>query len=358
MKMLLVEDNEIFAKSIEVLLKAKAPFSVDFEHVTTLSGAIQRLQNQLNNVDVILLDLSLPDSSGIETLMELQKNSTGVPIVVLTGSDSDIGLEAVKRGAQDYLLKGAIDASQLIRAVQYAVERAAFLTEREDFIATLTHDLKNPLLGCDRLLEVLDGGQVSWEAAKKDDLIQHIRTSNRAVISMIDTLLDVYKHEKTLAELALEHTNLVQLASSCIAEWAPIARLRGVELVKQIEDDDVHIMIDAGCIRRVFQNLIDNAIKYSTVGSVVTVRVFEDERHAYVEITNEGQLLSHNDLNNLFNRFWRGPNRKNSVGMGLGLYLCRQMVELHRGKIGCTQSDDGKSTVFSFQLPKTIRAAC
>lgn len=352
--MLLIEDNVIFARSIEALLKSKAKFDVDFVHDTTLADALRRLQQFPNSLDVIILDLSLPDSKGISTLLEVKRCSTGVPIVVLTGSDSELGFEAVKCGAQDYLQKGEFNGAQLLRAVQYAVERGRFISEREDFVATLTHDLKNPLIGCDKLLELLIDGKLNWDAAEKENLIQHIRTSNRAVITMIDNLLDVYKYDKSLAELALENTNLVQFALACIEEWTPVANLRGVTLVN-LNEEPVKVMIDATCMRRVFQNLIDNAIKYSTAGSVITIHVFADEDNAIVEITNPGQFLSRTDLNNLFSRFWRGENRKNAVGTGLGLYLCRQLIELHRGKISCRQTDDGVSTVFSFEIPRTLK---
>lgn len=354
MKMLLIEDNLLFARSIEALLKSKAKFNVDFEHASTLAEGLRRLQQFPTLLDVIILDLSLPDSKGISTLLEVKRYSTGVPIVVLTGSDSELGFEAVKRGAQDYLQKGEFDASQLLRSVQYAVERGRFINEREDFVATLTHDLKNPLIGCDKLLELLSDGKLNWDIAEKDNLIHHIRASNRAVITMIDNLLDVYKYDKSLAELALENTNLVQFALKCIEEWTPVAKLRGVKLIN-INDEPVRVMIDATCMRRVFQNLIDNAIKYSTAGSVITIHVFADDDNAIVEITNPGQLLSRTDLNNLFSRFWRGENRKNAVGTGLGLYLCRQLIELHRGKIGCRQTEDGASTIFSFEIPRSLK---
>lgn len=355
--MLLIEDNAVFARSIEASLRSKASFDVFCEHVGTLNDAIKRLQQFPIDLDVIVLDLTLPDSHGIGTLLEVKRYSTGVPIVVLTGSDSELGCEAVKRGAQDYLQKGSIDGSQLLRSVQYAIERGLFISEREDFVATLTHDLKNPLLGCDKLLELLVDGKLSWDLASKQELVQHIRTSNRAVISMIDNLLDVYRYDKSLAELALENTNLVQLALKCVEEWQPVADLRGVKLLNLNDEKPVKAMIDATCMRRVFQNLIDNAIKYSTVGGVVTVYVHADEQNAIVDITNPGQLLSRADLSNLFSRFWRGQNRSNATGTGLGLYLCRQLIELHHGKISCKQTDDGVSTVFSFEIPRATKQA-
>ena len=355
MKMLLIEDNQVFARSIEALLKSKANFVVQFDHADTLAGAIRRLQQVPADFDVIILDLLLPDSHGISTLLEVRRYSTGAPIVVLTGSNSELGCEAVKHGAQDYLQKGEIDGLQLLRSVQYAIERSRFVSEREDFVATLTHDLKNPLIGCDKLLELLLDGKLDWETAEKENLIQHIRSSNRAVISMIDNLLDVYKYDKSLSTLVLESTNLVQFASRCIDEWAPLAKLRGVKLLNLNEDMHVPVMMDARCMRRVFQNLIDNAIKYSTAGSVITIKVFGEDENAVVEITNPGQILSRTDLNNMFSRFWRGENSNNAVGTGLGLYLCRQLVELHSGKITCRQSDDGASTIFAFEIPKVLK---
>ncbi len=120
-KALLVEDNPGDASLLRLSLKG-LPAQVDLQHVDQLSLAVVRLQS--DPPEVLLLDLNLPDSSGLETVSRAQKASPQVPIVVLTGGDDEaVGMEAVRRGAQDYLVKGQADGRQVIRAIRYAMER-------------------------------------------------------------------------------------------------------------------------------------------------------------------------------------------------------------------------------------------
>jgi signal transduction histidine kinase len=122
MKALLVEDNPADERLIREIVKGSRGETFQFEHVTRLDSALERLRRE--SFAVVLLDLGLPDSQGIRTLELMQEGSGGVPIVVLTGlADERFALEAVRAGAQDYLVKGQFDRELLVRTVRYAVER-------------------------------------------------------------------------------------------------------------------------------------------------------------------------------------------------------------------------------------------
>lgn len=121
-KVLLIEDNPGDARLIQLTLADDKPQSIQLETVDRLSLGCKRLME--GGIDVVLLDLSLPDSQGFDTLAQMQATAPNVPIVVLTGLDNDqIGLEAVSKGAQDYLVKGQVDRNLLARALRYAIER-------------------------------------------------------------------------------------------------------------------------------------------------------------------------------------------------------------------------------------------
>jgi CheY-like chemotaxis protein len=123
LKVLLVEDNPAEARLIrELLLDAPEP-GVALEHVSRLEAGLERLE--AGGVDVVLLDLSLPDSHGLETLQNVRAAASRVPVVVLTGSDEwDLALRAVEKGAQDYLIKGQVDGKAILRSVRYSIARA------------------------------------------------------------------------------------------------------------------------------------------------------------------------------------------------------------------------------------------
>lgn len=126
---LLVEDNPGDARLVQEILREQGGTDFIFKHFTTLSESINFLATC--NVDVILLDLSLPDSNGLNTISKMRRHSTDTPILVLTGKDSEeLGIKAVALGAQDYLVKGLISGASISRSIQYAIERKRVELER------------------------------------------------------------------------------------------------------------------------------------------------------------------------------------------------------------------------------------
>ncbi len=128
-KILLVEDNPTDALVLRQSLVEAALDQFEPTHVERLSEAVQQLGE--SGFDLILLDLLLPDSQGFETVVKIQDQAMGVPVVVLTGVDDEaLAVQAVQWGAQDYLVKGQVDSALLVRAIRYAIERHRLLTER------------------------------------------------------------------------------------------------------------------------------------------------------------------------------------------------------------------------------------
>ena len=122
MRVLLLEDNPADARLIEEAVSEAADAGVELVHVTRLAPALEQLE--AGDVDLVLLDLSVPDSHGFETFTKAQTSAGEVPIVVLSGTDDeDLAVRAVRAGAQDYLVKGHADGDLLIRAMRYAIER-------------------------------------------------------------------------------------------------------------------------------------------------------------------------------------------------------------------------------------------
>lgn len=157
-KLLLIEDNPGDARLLrEMLAEAKAPFEVEW--VQTLSSGMERLAN--GNIDLVVLDLHLPDSQGLETFTELHGRVPKVPVVVMSGfADENVAMEALKKGAQDYLLKGHVNSDLLARSLQFALERyklqSQVLRRAEETIHHLAYydpltSLPNRVLLMDRL---------------------------------------------------------------------------------------------------------------------------------------------------------------------------------------------------------------
>jgi CheY-like chemotaxis protein len=130
-KVLLIEDNAEDVELIRCFLSEAENISFDTEHAGRLSSGVDFLEKK--QFDVILADLGLPDSMGLEAAMKLQNLHPHIPLIVLTGLDDEkTALRAVQSGAQDYLIKGRIDTSQLIRSIRYSIERQKLLTQLEN----------------------------------------------------------------------------------------------------------------------------------------------------------------------------------------------------------------------------------
>ena len=136
LRLLVVEDNPADADFIHEMLPQAGPAGFEIESVARLSEALTRLESK--DIDIVLLDLGLPDSQGLQTFHTLRKVAPDIPVIVLTGNDDqELAVAAVRHGAQDYLVKGRIDGDLLVRAARYALERERLITELREALANI-----------------------------------------------------------------------------------------------------------------------------------------------------------------------------------------------------------------------------
>jgi signal transduction histidine kinase len=359
-RVLLVEDDATFAKAIGAALSRNAKFEVETLQAFSLSEAsslivkanVERKADE--SIDVILLDLNLPDSQGLDTFIDMRNTCSGLPIIVLTGrDDEELAMSAMQQGAQDYLVKGDINGRTLSRAISYAIERAKIMAEREDFVATLTHDLKGPLQGANRILGLLVKGDLGTLSGDQSELLQRLADSNSTLLEMISNLLEVYRYDKDLHKISFQHTNLVNLVRNCMSEVEHFADARSIEIESEISDgEEIAIMADESSIARVIRNLLDNALKFTPKGGKVTIGLLSGVDKVRLAVSDTGPGISDEDRRYLFERFYRGATgRGYSRSTGLGLYLCRQIVQHHHGTITCDPSA-GKGSSFVLEFPR------
>lgn len=375
LRILLIEDNPGDARLIQLMLREAGesdgseslPASV--EVADRLSTGLERLANA--SFDVALVDLGLPDAEGLAVVMSVRDHAPDLPIVVLSGrEDRTTALEAVHEGAQDYLLKGHVEPDLLQRALRYAVERGRLLRRerearsaaeaavrtRDQVLSTVTHDLRTPLAAIRLYAQTLPERASTADPRLKrllDEQAQKIGQAAKDGLVMIEELLDVAR--LTMGEaLQLNRGTLdvVSLVLDAVAQHRESAAQH--RLVFQGPDQPIMGSWDGPRLRRVIDNLLSNATKYSAPGTEVRVVVAEEQDAerpwVLMTISDQGVGISGDDLPHLFEWFWRGKNVKGRRGSGLGLAGVRRIAELHGGAIA-VESLEGVGSTFSLRLP-------
>jgi PAS domain S-box-containing protein len=236
-------------------------------------------------------------------------------------------------------------------------KRVLLEQQREDFVATLTHDLKNPLLGTNRVLDLLTSGKLGVLDENQKQILGQLKDSNMKLIKLIQNLFDVYKYDNLSRLADYEEVSIKTFLQSAMEPFQVAAAEREIDFSLHLSDDAHKGMINVQAMGRVMQNLIDNAFKFVPQKGHVAINVNKFGESFSIEVRDDGPGIGLEDQKQLFNRFWQGVDgKKIAHGTGLGLYLCKQIVEAHKGKIFC-RSLPGKGAAFTVILPVNVIAA-
>ena len=226
---------------------------------------------------------------------------------------------------------------------------------RDDFIATLTHDLRTPLLAAIQTLKFFLDGSLGELEDKQRVLLSTMLQSNEDLLGLVNALLEVYKFESGKLSLCKTMFNVKDLISQCFDELKPLAESKDLEFVLNCEiNDDVEINADKSEIKRVMINLCGNAVNYTNKGGRIELFANVQSGDFIFSVNDNGNGIPKEDIPHLFMRFSQGTTKKRSTCTGLGLYLSRQIVEAHGGKIWL-ESKINKGSEFSFLLPNVVK---
>ncbi len=226
---------------------------------------------------------------------------------------------------------------------------------RDDFIATLTHDMRTPLLAAIQTLRFFLEGAMGEMSEQQKLLLSTMLQSNEDLLGLVNALLEVYRFES--GKLALCKTNfpLKNLINQCYEEIKPLANAKDLafELEFETRVEDPYIYADRGELKRVITNLCGNAVNYTNKGGQIKVVLKEKNDDIIFSVIDNGNGIPKEDIPHLFKRFSQGTSKKRSTGTGLGLYLSRQIIEAHNGKIWVESKLD-KGSEFSFLLTDVV----
>ena len=235
----------------------------------------------------------------------------------------------------------------VVRNVHYQKEMDRL---REDFIATLTHDLRTPSLASIQTLEYFLNGKLGELTEKQNLLLSTMKKSQEDMLGLINTLLEVYKYESGRLKLLRTPFDFEKLTDECIEQVMPLIEKKQQIIEKSYRNlQTAPILADRNEIRRVIINLLGNAIKYTNECGKIEVRAEIDGNDLRFSVKDNGEGILKKDIPKLFKRFSQGTQEKRSISTGLGLYLSKQIIDAHGGKIWL-ESDKGKGSEFFFLL--------
>ncbi|HNV87237.1 MAG TPA: hybrid sensor histidine kinase/response regulator [Candidatus Omnitrophota bacterium] len=351
-KVLLIEDNPGDARLIREMLRDIKNSVFEIEHCDRLEGALSRLL--LKGIDVVLTDLNLPDSEGIETFRRIYAKAPKLPIVVLTGfSDETMGIQTVQEGAQDYLIKQDVSSVLLARTIRYAIERNFAKLASEELVGTITHELRAPLTVIKEVIsQVLEGlfGEIN-EQQRRIFLMSMESVARMA--RLINNLLDVYKMEGSKAELRKEKTDLGALIKEVVEGLTPKLWEKSLEINMSFPPLAVELSLDREKMVQAMTNLISNAIKFTEKGRIEITIAGQGGAGVEVTVSDTGIGIPSEELPKVFGKFEQLSNaaKVKEKGSGLGLYITKRIIELHGGRIW-VESEFGKGTKFHFTIQK------
>lgn len=389
---LLVEDNQGDALLITRKLKVAREAHHQLTHVKRLDEALAELQAAAFNV--VLLDIHLPDAVGLETIEQVIATAPSVPIVVLTGlDDDDIATNAVRGGAQDYLVKGQIDTQSLVRAIRYAIERKRgeelrnklFHTDRlvaiGQLAAGVAHEINNPadyILGN---LSLMRDHLVELEAAMnalRRDALERFGVDGQKMVDQALDRHDAVSHLGEFGDMVRDNRTGMERIRSIVRDLRTFSRIERDE-IEWVQINDV---VEVAC------NMTENQIRHrarlsKTLGPVpeiagdraklsqALVNLLVNAAHAIEEgasdrneirirtrllggklsitVEDTGSGIPEENMRRLFEPFFTTKGR--DTGTGLGLPLCAETVQKHGGTIQVS-SKIGQGSRFEILLPQ------
>jgi signal transduction histidine kinase len=386
---LIIEDSLAEARLLRELLSESQKELFNIVHVQRLREAIKQLETS-DSYDLILLDLSLPDSQGLNSLESVNQKAPHLPIVVLTNTEDDeLSVNALRQGAQDYLVKRLINQDLLIRSIRYAIERKQIqqtlkrtnqeLThlnhclqeeigkrqeiqeelersnrELEQFAYIVSHDLKQPLTTIYSWSQMLQRRYEKIFDAKGKRYLDFIFNGTQKMNSLIDSLLTYSRVGRQEKHLEIVNCNLL-LAE--VKETLKTAIATNNATITHTELPV--IMADPTQLGQVFQNLIDNAIKYRRedtphihiVASLNrTKKQIQNSQEWIFSFKDNGLGIPQEAQDRVFEIFQRLHSDDQYSGNGVGLAICQKIVQRHNGNIWI-ESELGEGSTFYFSIP-------
>jgi signal transduction histidine kinase len=373
LRVLIVEDNEVDALLVLREL-ARGGFEVTHQRVQT--RATMRAALEGAEWDLVLSDFSMPQFGAPEALSLLSELGLDLPFILVSGAiGEETAVESMRAGARDFVVKdklarlvpaitrelneAALRRDRLVERQRAEADRDALLEElraavqaRDTFLSIASHELRTPLTSLQLTIQGLERARRrgALEAEASDPYgagIEVIARQTARLGTLVENLLDVTRITSNCLQLTRETVDLAEVAATLVAQSSAVAKQAKSELV--LEAKSAIGAWDRFRIETVVSNLLSNAMKFGA-GKRIDVSVSPDGPFARLVVTDQGAGISPEDQARIFGKFERAVSDRHYGGLGLGLWIVRQIVVAHGGTIEVA-SEAGKGSSFAVQLP-------
>lgn len=306
--------------------------------------------------DLILLDVMMPEVSGLDVLKKLREKHTmaDLPIIMVTAKDqSEDIVEALKLGANDYVTK-PVDFPVASARVQTQMNLKRLSQLKDEFLAIASHDLKNPLTGILGFTGVLQAIHGTGQPLNEEhfQFINRIEKLAWVMNRIISDFLDFQAMEEGQLRLQPQKMDLNETVLLSIENNKDYAARKKIQLEQELVKELESTIADEARIQQVVDNFLSNAIKFCPEDARVLIKTRKENSELVFEVVDSGPGLTEADMQKVFKKYSRLSNKPTGgeKSSGLGLAICKKIIELHEGKIGVHNNPD-KGATFWFRLP-------
>jgi signal transduction histidine kinase len=375
-QVLLVDASPQDASELKQILGDRRAGLFEVTHVEKLDDALDRLGRE--GVDIVLLDLETWGGAGFDAVERVRAAAPGVPLVVLTGHEAEPGAATriLQAGAQDYVVKTRLNEHPLQRVLLHAIDRQRLQADAEavrqqqqqlreelvlhelqlkdEFMSHVSHELRSPLTAIRQFSTILTDGLAGPLNSDQGEALRVITRNIHQLEAMINDLLEVTRMQTGKLSIELQSVLPSEVVADAIDTSRGPAQLKDVRLSDEVENDLPTAYADPVRTRQILINLIGNAVKFVPAKGSVMVRAGRDHDRSFLrfEVADTGSGLSPEHAERIFERLYQVKDAAQAgrKGLGLGLFICKELVSRQGGRIWVT-SEVGKGSSFFFTLP-------
>ena len=325
--------------------------------------AIEMLKG--HQVDLVTLDLKMPGLTGINVLEKVKAHDPDIEAIIITGYGSlDTAIEGLRLGAFDYISK-PFDVNHILSLVRRGLERrtakAKLRQVKSDFLSNVSHELRTPLSVVVGFVYLLLNQVIGKLSDEQQKILETVYRNSEELLELIDNVLWMTSLNAGDANASVEKFDARDLVKESVDRHEKMIRDKGLQLNVEFANGDLSMVNDRAKVERVFQNIFNNSVKFTTAGEI-TIKVGSSADRASMdfEIIDTGVGIEQNKIDTIFEPFHQADNSSQRAfsGLGIGLTVARRMADLVGGKLSITSNlNVGTRVVMSFPSSQAVLAA-